>query len=123
MIQFLTAHTASGPDGLPPSLFSIFKGQLASPLLHVFNLSINSGIVPSWWKKAEVAPIFNGKGYSNSAVNYRPISLLNVVSNILERTVLFNLQRICMIAVRFPRSSFGFDHFILLIMLLLRSLS
>ena len=111
VIQSLSAHTASGPDGLPPSLFSLFKGQLASPLLHVFNLSINSGIVPSCWKEAEVVPIFKGKGDSNSASNYRPISLLNVASKILERLVALQLRTYLDDCCALSEEQFGFRPF------------
>ena len=92
VIQSLGRHTASGPDGLSSSLFHLFAGQLASPLLHIFNLSICSGVVPSCWKIAEVVPIFKGKGDPKDASNYRPISLLNVASKILERLVSLQLR-------------------------------
>ena len=92
VVRSLSAHAASGPDGLPTSLFSFFTGRLASPLLHVFNSSITSGVVPSCWKTAEVVPIYKGKGDTNSASNYRPISLLNVASKILERLVSLQLR-------------------------------
>ena len=92
VIQSLRRHTASGPDGLSSSLFHLFAGRLASPLLHIFNLSICSGVVPSCWKMAEVVPVFKGKGDPKDASNFRPISLLNVASKILERLVSLQLR-------------------------------
>ena len=50
----------------------------------LFNKSIRSGIVPTKWKEANVTPI--PKGLNTSSVsNYRPISLLSVLSKLLER--------------------------------------
>ena len=87
VVHSLNAHSSSGPDRLPVSLFKSFLGRLGSPLLHVFNSSIADGTVPSCWKTAEVVPIYKGKGDPNSASCYRPISLLSVASKILERLV------------------------------------
>ena len=92
VVQSLSAHSSSGPDRLPVSLFKSFLGPLGSSLLHVFNSSIAYGTVPSCWKTAEVVPIYKGKGDTNSASNYGPISLLSVASKILERLVSIQLR-------------------------------
>ena len=92
VVNSLNVHTASGADGLPASLFKSFLGRIGHPLLHVFNSSITSGIVPSCWKTAEVVPIYKGKGDKNSASSYRPISLLSVPSKIIERLVALQLR-------------------------------
>jgi Reverse transcriptase (RNA-dependent DNA polymerase) len=56
------------------------------PLKHIFNLSFTSGIVPSQLKVAKVIPIFKS-GDKRIMDNYRPISLLNVFSKIIEKIV------------------------------------
>jgi len=43
-------------------------------------------VVPSSWKIADVCPVFK-KGETNDVKNYRPISLLNIISKVLERCV------------------------------------
>ena len=55
-------------------------------LTHIFNLSINEGVFPSELKIAKVVSIFK-KGTQLDVNNYRPISLLPVVSKIIERIV------------------------------------
>ena len=70
----------------------MFLGSLATPLLHVLNSSITSGVVPSCWKSAEIVPIYKGKGDIKSASNYRPISLVSVASKIIERLVSLQLR-------------------------------
>jgi len=54
----LNANKAQGPDGIPPRVLKELHAQLANPLCVLFNKSIDSGIVPSDWKKANVVPIF-----------------------------------------------------------------
>ena len=55
-------------------------------LTQLFNVSIQSGIFPEKWKLSSVVPIPKGGDRSNPS-NYRPISLLSVVSKMLERHV------------------------------------
>ena len=40
------------------------------PLAHVFNMSLQEGIVPLEWKEANIIPLFK-KGSRNKSVNYR----------------------------------------------------
>ena len=56
----------------------------------LFNLSIQTGVVPSAWKTSTVVPIPKGKAATELS-NYRPISLLSVCSKILERHVSYIL--------------------------------
>ena len=48
--------------------------------------SLQSGRVPDDWKAARVIPLFK-KGKAEDIDNYRPISILRVLSKILERDV------------------------------------
>ena len=73
-------------DGLSMFFISNFADPLSIPLSHIFSLSLSSGIIPNQLKIAKVIPIFKN-GDSQNVDNYRPISLLNVFSKILERIV------------------------------------
>ena len=53
------------------------------PLAHVFNMSLQEGIVPLEWKEANIIPLFK-KGSRNKSVNYRPVSLTSVICKLLE---------------------------------------
>ena len=55
-------------------------------LVHIFNVSLNSGKVPIAWKIATVIPIHKG-GDRRNVNNYRPISLLSLPGKMLERFV------------------------------------
>ena len=51
-----------------------------------FNLSIQSCKIPTVWKLANIVPVPKAKVF-NEASNYRPISLLSVVSKVLEKHI------------------------------------
>lgn len=52
----------------------------------IINTSITTGTFPSPWKHPVVVPIFKG-GDTSDPKDYRPISLLPIVSKILEKVV------------------------------------
>ena len=52
-------------------------------------MSLSSGVVPSIWKHATVVPIYKS-GDKTSPANFRPVSVLNVISKLAEKVV--NLQ-------------------------------
>ena len=52
----------------------------------IFNASLQQGKVPSAWKVANVTLVFK-KGDNTCVENYRPISLLSLVSKVLERCI------------------------------------
>ena len=60
--------------------------QISTPLAHVFNMSLQEGIVPLQWKEANIIPLFK-KGSRNKSVNYRPVSLTSVICKLLETII------------------------------------
>ena len=59
---------------------------IAPSLTTLFNLSLKTGVFPRDWKLARVVPVAK-PGAKNNPVNYRPISLLPIISKVLERHV------------------------------------
>ena len=57
--------------------------SIAPSITKLFNLSIQLGCFPQTWKVSNVVPI--PKSTDNTSPNYRPISLLSVLSKLLER--------------------------------------
>jgi len=53
----------------------------------LFNLSIETGKVPHQWKISSVVPIPKSPQNTDNPRNYRPISLLPVISKLLERHI------------------------------------
>ena len=74
------------PDSIPLRVLSECAVELAPSLNALYNLSLSTGLFPSEWKHAHSTPIFTN-GSKNLVNNYRPISLSNSVSKILERLV------------------------------------
>lgn len=63
-----------------------YKLILCKPLTHLINLSITNSYFPSSWKAAVVTPILK-TGDRTLTSNYRPISILPIVSKITEKVV------------------------------------
>ena len=69
--------------------FKVLKSTPENILLalaHIFNLSLSSGKFIDAFKVAKVIPVFK-KGSTYDVNKYRPISLLLVLSKILEKIV------------------------------------
>jgi len=87
LLSTLRIKTASGPDGLSSHMLCNTATAIASSLSNLFNLSFSSGVVPSEWKLSNVTPVYKGSGDQKCVTNYKPISLLSLVSNVLEHIV------------------------------------
>ncbi|CAB3982957.1 Hypothetical predicted protein [Paramuricea clavata] len=91
VLRNLDNNKAHGPDEIPARLLTETAYQIAPSLCLLFNKSLKSGIVPREWKLANVVPIHK-KGDKDHAENYRPISLLSLVSKVLERCVFISIK-------------------------------
>lgn len=89
LIQDLPSSSATS-DNLTPKILKQISGSLAPSLLHVYNLCLASGTFPAVFKKSVVVPIYKS-GDPSLFNNYRPISLLNILSKILEKIVFAQL--------------------------------
>ena len=87
----LDINKATGSDGIPVWLLKETAYQISPSLTMLFNKSLRLGIFPGDWKLANIVPIFK-KGKRDFVENYRPISLLPVISKVLERCVLAGLR-------------------------------
>ena len=67
-------------DGIPTCLLKLSFPFIASSLTQIFILVISKAIIPKDWKSARVTPIFKADSKVDPA-NYRPISVLSVVTN------------------------------------------
>ena len=56
----------------------------AASLTHIFNLAIESGIIPKDWRKAKVKPIHKDDSRVDPS-NYRLISILSVIVKLFEK--------------------------------------
>jgi hypothetical protein len=98
---------STGIDGLGIDIIKRMRGYILKVLVHIFNLSMEDGIFPSILKKSIVIPLHKGGDLQNMG-NYRPISLLSVLSKILERLVKIRLVNFLEKNGFFSRNQFGF---------------
>ena len=82
----LEVTKASGPDGITARLLKDVAPVIAKPITYLVNLTISTGLIPAEWKDARVTSIFKS-GASNDVNNYRPISVLPLVSKIMEHAI------------------------------------
>jgi hypothetical protein len=100
---------AIGLDGIPVSILKKGVNVLASPIAHLINRSLASGVVPSGFKIGCVIPIHKGKGKSTTdPASYRPISILPALSKVLEAVVKSDLERHLTAVDALPNTQFGF---------------
>ena len=82
----LKRNKATGIDQLPPNMLKDCSEEISGPLASIINLSLNTHTVPTLWKSAKISPVFKS-GNPDLVENYRPISILPILSKLLERTV------------------------------------
>ena len=93
IIKNLKSKSSSGHDECSSIHLKYISNDIIVILTKIINQSLCSGIFPNSLKIAKVTPIFK-KGNPHQTDNYRPISLLPVISKVLEKVViLFNLSR------------------------------
>ena len=90
-LKSIDTTKATGSDGIPGHLLKGCAYVLAPSLTKIFNTSLLSGVVPRLFKKAVITLIFKS-GNKDLARNYRLISLLPIVSKILEKIVATQLK-------------------------------
>ena len=82
----LDINKVQGPDGIPARLLKETARQIAPSITLLFNKSLSTGVLPRDWKLANVVPVYK-KDNKEHVENYRPISLLSLISKALERCV------------------------------------
>ena len=83
-INNLSCHKTKGIDAINVHLLKIGCNDLLPSLLYLYNSSITSGIFSDQWKISKITPNFK-KGSRQDKDSYRPISVLSVLSKIVER--------------------------------------
>jgi hypothetical protein len=77
---------ATGYDNIPLFFIKDNVDIIANPLTHLVNLSLSSGTFPDLLKIARVVPVFKS-GDCRLLSNYRPISILPILSKVFEKIV------------------------------------
>lgn len=91
ILQHLDQNKATGPDQLPARILKGTAEVIAPSLTDLFNKALRLGAIPEDWKLANVVPVYK-KDQKDHVENYRPISLLPIVSKLLERCIFNNIK-------------------------------
>ena len=86
IISGLKDDCAVGWDNISNKILKRFKHIFVPLLTHIFRICLSKGVFPRCLKKAVVIPIYKS-GSRELVNNYRPISLLPVMSKVLEKII------------------------------------
>ena len=90
IINSTSSHKAMGVDKISARMLKIAAPVIVPFVTKLINYSINRAVFPRTWKTAKVTPLFK-RGDPSDVNNYCPISVLPVLSKIVERHVHNNL--------------------------------
>ncbi|CAH8547563.1 unnamed protein product, partial [Dicrocoelium dendriticum] len=91
-LQSLREYSAPGIDMICPKVLKTLAPTIAAPLATFFQGLLNSHTLPSEWKNGIITPIYKG-GKRSDPANYRPITLLPVLSKVMESVIADGLTR------------------------------
>ena len=83
-LQGVDIRKSTGTDDIGPRLLKTAASYIADSLTYTCTLSIKIGTFPEKWKEAKVIPLHKS-GLTNDVNNFRSISILPVVSKIIEK--------------------------------------
>ena len=87
VITNLDSSKASDPDCIPVVVLKNCEPELSYILAKLFNKCLKESCFPDCWKVSSMVPVFKNVGERSTAKNYRPVSLLSVVSKVFEKLV------------------------------------
>ena len=93
--QIISSLKSKNSHGYYDVFVNILKSSspyISSPLCHICNKMLSTGIFPDRLKYAVVKPIFKN-GDKSHVSNYRPISLLPAFSKVLEKVIYLRMYQ------------------------------
>ncbi|KAL0861481.1 hypothetical protein ABMA27_009011 [Loxostege sticticalis] len=107
IIKSLRNTNSTGYDDINTKILKICADFMSCPLSHIINLSFEQGIFPNRLKTSVIKPIYK-KGDPNEMGNYRPITLVPILSKVFEKAMLQRLDSFLSKNNILDQSQFGF---------------
>ena len=101
----LDSNKAMGIDRISPKILKYCANPLCEPITFLFSQCLRFGYIPLEWRTHCITPIYKSGDKSNVS-NYRPISLLCIISKILEK-IIYN-HTASFLSDYFTKHQFGF---------------
>ena len=108
ILKKMSNKTSSGWDGIPNVILKNISQKFIENYTIIINNIINNLYYPNVWKIAKLIVLIKKKSNSIELDNLRPISLLPVISKILERIIKKSINQFCKINKIIPDEQFGF---------------
>ncbi|GMS93356.1 hypothetical protein PENTCL1PPCAC_15531, partial [Pristionchus entomophagus] len=86
-LKQLSPSCSTGHDNIPQIIFRKCAHAISLPLCDIYNISMQTGIVPSLWKHSLITPLPKPEKNTQFPDSYRPISILSPASKTMERLV------------------------------------
>ena len=90
IIQNMKTTSSTGLDNINSYVLKLAQEELIPAITHIINLSITQKKFPDSWKISKIITLHK-KGEMFLAQNFRPVSLLSVVSKVLEKAIFLQM--------------------------------
>lgn len=81
-INLLKNNKSSGNDGIINKYIKHNKDKMLPLYVTLFNIILETGIIPTQWSEGVIIPIYKNKGISTQPENQRPITLLPCIGKL-----------------------------------------
>jgi len=106
ILYSLDINKAAGIDNIGPRVLRFCASSLLKPICHLFTASLSTGGVPTQWHAHCCVTSIYKYGDKSLVSNYQPISLLCILSKVLEKIVYNKIMRF--LEGSFTKHQYGF---------------